>query len=241
MCGRREAAQQRRRICASRRHGRRTQRRRGARSAGRAATRCRRRIGRTICELGTRRGRLGTPWRGATARAASLQTAGLERDERATRCGVPHGAITTWRATTPRDVAGDGRKTNVGRDRPAGRRPVASKKSEENGLRVGHASWASSDAAAQRNNAAASVQAAAAGDARKEDAGRERPAGQRGVAGGESGERFADWARGAGVFGRRGAAQQRGPHLRNNKRRSGGRRAGNVFMYKYGLYANPQT
>ena len=127
------------------------------------------------------------------------------------------GAITTWRATTPRDVAGDGRKTNVGRDRPAGRRPVASEKWEENGFRVGHASWASSDAAAQRNNAAASVQAAAAGDARKEDAGRERPAGQRGVAGGESGERFADWARGAGVFGRRGAAQQRGPHLRNNK------------------------
>ena len=40
--------------------------------------------------------------------------------------------------------------------------------------------------------------------------GRELPAGQRGVARGESG---VNWARGAGIFGRRGAAQQRGPHL----------------------------
>ena len=51
------------------------------------------------------------------------------------------------------------------------------------------------------------------GDGRKEDVGRDRPAGQRRVAGGESGEQFANWARGAGVLGRRGAAQQRGPHL----------------------------
>ena len=44
------------------------------------------------------------------------------------------------------------------------------------------------------------------------DFGPERPAGQRGVAGGESGKRFANRARDAGSFGRPSAAQQRGPH-----------------------------
>ena len=125
--------------------------RRGVRAAGPAARRCRWRIGSTVSDLGTRRKNLRTPWRGATMRAASLQTAGPERDARTTPCDVEAGEIASSRAAPPRDAAGDGRKANVGRDRPAG---------------------------------------------------------QQGVASGESGNVLAMWARVAGIFGRRSAAQQ---------------------------------
>ena len=81
-----------------------------------------------VCALGTQRGHLRTPRRGATARAACVQAA----------------------------AAGDGCKEDVGRDR----RGATSR--------------------------AACLQAAA-GDRRKEDEGQQRPAGQQGVAGGESG------------------------------------------------------
>ena len=56
------------------------------RVAGRAARRCRRRIGRTVWEFGTRRGQLWKPRRGATARAACLHGARREQSSRATRC-----------------------------------------------------------------------------------------------------------------------------------------------------------
>ena len=103
------AAHRRRRICANRHRGRRTQRTRGARAAGRAARRCPRGIG---SELGTRRGHLRTPWRGATARAASFQAVRPERGPRSTQCGVAHGEITSSHATTLCDaVARDAKQT----------------------------------------------------------------------------------------------------------------------------------
>ena len=47
--------------------------------------------------------------RGATTRAACLQSAAPERYERATLCGTAHGAITTPRPATPRKT--DAKKT----------------------------------------------------------------------------------------------------------------------------------
>ena len=126
-----------------------------------------------MCDVGTRSGKLWTPRRGATTRAASLHVARPERDARATRCGLAHGEITTSHATTYREAAGYGRKEYVGRDRPAG---------------------------------------------------------QRGAAGCESGQQFANWAGNAGIFGHRGAAQQRNNagRIRAN-RKAGAKRASNAM------------
>ena len=76
--------------------------------------------GARFCKRGTGCGHLRTRWRGAKARAASLQDAGPEQDTRAARCGVAQGEITESQARAPRDAAGDGRTTDLGRGRPAG-------------------------------------------------------------------------------------------------------------------------
>ena len=162
----------------------RTQRSPGARAAGWAAKRCRRRAGRMPCELGTQGGHLRTPRRNATARAASVQaaTAGYAAEQ----------------------VGGEnGRPGNEAL--PAENR--------QNSLEAWQATRASSDAAARRNSAAAYLQATGPErDARatrcdlargeittttsrprtRRISGRDRPAGQRGVASGESREQFAN-------------------------------------------------
>ena len=157
------------------------------------------------CELGTQRGHLRAPHRGATAHAASLQAT----------------------------AAGEGRNAYVGRERPAGQRGGASGESGERFFdmckRCGHIRTprrgaitraASLQAAGPEREARAMLWGMAQGEitasrnsGRKEVLGRERPAGQRSVAGGEPGECLANWARKAVIFGRHGATQQRAPHL----------------------------
>ena len=79
---------------------RRAQSRRGARSARRATRRCKRRIVRTVCDLGTHRGHLRTPRRGATtpphlreppprATEAKKTWGGARRDHNVARNNAP--------------------------------------------------------------------------------------------------------------------------------------------------------
>ena len=62
------------------------------------------------------------PRRGETTQAAYAHAAGPEQDAQATQCGMARGEITSSRATPPHGAADDGRKEDVGRERPAGLR-----------------------------------------------------------------------------------------------------------------------
>ena len=68
-------------------------------------------------------------------------------------------------------------------------------------------------------------------DRRQEDVRRERPAGQRGAAIGESGKRSANRARNASIFECRGAEKQPKPHMRMPPDRSETRKQRNVVWH----------
>ena len=188
-------------------------------------------LGTTVCKIGTPRKQLWTPRRGAIAWAAYLHAARPERDARATRCGKAHGEITTSRATAPREPAGGGREEHVGQGGRPGSEAMPAVNREKS-LRIWRAAREALDAAAQRNSAGrifarpqdrsetrkqrgvasahGEITALCATARRGRKPGPRRPAGQRGAPGGDSRAQSAQWARGAGICGRRGAAQHAG-------------------------------
>ena len=171
----------------------------------------------------------------AAAGRNNANAARPEGDSRAARCGKEHSEITASRASTPRDAAGEGREEEGGAGRPAGQRGVAggasvdifanlARRAGSSGRRgAAQQRWphlrtpqARRETRKQRDVATARSQRRAqqrTATPRATDVKKTRPAGQQGVAGGESRDRLANLAGGAGNFGRRGAAQRRGPHL----------------------------
>ena len=188
--------------------------------------------GRADYEFGTQRRQLWTPQRGATASAASLRPGRLERDARATRCGKARGDITASCAATRRDAAGGGREEHVGRGNRPGSEALPAE-NREKGLRCWPAAWQlwtlrrgevcgprhctlqdQRKAHAQRDVAkrtARSQRRAQQRTARPRatDASKTwgRAAGSEALPAENSGQQFAQLARGASNFGRSGAAQ----------------------------------
>ena len=113
--------------------------RQGATLNLRAAKRCRRRIGTTVCDLRTRRGRAWTSRRNATEWAASSPTA-----------SKAHGLITTPRAAEQMRSGDQRANQGVGRRRAAGQRRGAGSEYAING-RLGLPARASLHSAASNN------------------------------------------------------------------------------------------
>ena len=119
---------------------------------GLATRRCRRRIGRTVCEFGTRRGQLWKLRRNSAARAASLHGARRERDARATLCGKARGELTASSGAARREAAGGGCEEDVGQGGRPGSKALPAE-NRENGSGIWHAARAALEATAWRNSA----------------------------------------------------------------------------------------